>query len=121
IVPDERGRDAVRRLEGSSAEKPALENPGFYKFRKGGEPHATDPDVVEALQERVTAAHALVQAVKGERLDLYERFAGLVNGRAPLEPRDLLEPVEAGEPGPLDEVEPVDSLVPRFSRCPRAH
>ena len=33
------------------AEKPELENPGFYKFRKGGEPHATDPEVVAALQD----------------------------------------------------------------------
>ena len=59
------------RLAASEAEKVALENPGFYKFRKGGEPHATDPDVVEALQNGVTAAHALVKAVKGERFDLY--------------------------------------------------
>ena len=28
-----------------------LENPGYVKFRKGGEPHATTPAVVEALQE----------------------------------------------------------------------
>ena len=43
----------------ASAERVELENPGFYKFRKGGEPHATDPEVVAALQESVTAAHAL--------------------------------------------------------------
>ena len=49
------------------AEKPQIENPGFYKFRKGGEPHATDLDVVDSLQASVTAAHALVKAVKGER------------------------------------------------------
>ena len=114
-------REALDRLAAATAEKPALENPGFYKFRKGGEPHATDPDVVEALQEGVTAAHALVKAVKGERLDLYERFAELVNGRAPLEPRDLLEPVEAAEPVPLDEVEPVDSIVRRFSGGAMSH
>ncbi len=36
-------RDALERLAASEAEKLALENPGFYKFRKGGEPHATDP------------------------------------------------------------------------------
>ena len=29
-------RDALARLAASEAEKPALENPGFYKFRKGG-------------------------------------------------------------------------------------
>jgi glutamate synthase (ferredoxin) len=113
-------REALGRLAAAEAEKPALENPGFYKFRKGAEPHATNPDVVDALQQSVTAAHALVKAVKGERLDLYERFAELVNGRAPLEPRDLLEPVEA-EPVPLDEVEPVESIVRRFSSGAMSH
>ena len=100
ISLDELERDALARLEASSAEKPALENPGFYKFRKGGEPHATDPDVVEALQESVTAAHALVKAVKGERQELYARFAELVDGRPAMEPRDLLELVPRGGAGP---------------------
>ena len=114
-------REALARLALARAEKPALESPGFYKFRKGGEPHATNPDVVDALQQGVTAAHALVKAVKGERLDLYDRFAELVNARAPLEPRDLLEPVEARVPVPLDEVEPVDSIVRRFSGGAMSH
>ena len=74
-----------------------LENPGFYKFRKGGEPHATDPDVVDGLQESVKAAHALIRAVRGDRLDEYDRFARLVEERPPLEPRDLLELVPAGD------------------------
>jgi glutamate synthase (ferredoxin) len=114
-------RDARDRLAASEAEKVELENPGFYKFRKGGEPHATDPDVVAALQEGMTAAHALVKAVKGERFDLYERFTALVNERTPLEPRDLLELVPAGDPVPLDDVEPVDSIVRRFSGGAMSH
>ncbi len=121
ISLDELERDALARLAASEAEKPALENPGFYKFRKGGEPHATDPDVVEALQASVTGAHALVKAVKGERQELYARFAELVDGRTPIEPRDLLELVPAGEPVPLDEVEPVDSIVRRFSGGAMSH
>jgi glutamate synthase (ferredoxin) len=114
-------REALDRLAASEAEKVELENPGFYKFRKGGEPHATDPDVVAALQEGMTAAHALVKAVKGERYDLYERFTTLVNARTPLEPRDLLELAPAGEPVPLAEVEPVDSIVRRFSGGAMSH
>ena len=69
----------------------------------------------------MTAAHALVKAVKGERFELYERFATLVNERAPLEPRDLLELVPAGDAVPLDEVEPVDSIVRRFSGGAMSH
>ena len=114
-------REALDRLAASEAEKVALENPGFYKFRKGGEPHATDPDVVDALQQGVTAAHALVKAVKGERFDLYERFVTLVNERTPIEPRDLLESVAAPEPLPLEQVEAVDSIVRRFSGGAMSH
>src|SRR5439155_20730471 len=85
----------------------ALENPGYVKFRKGGEPHATNPDVVDA-------AHALRSAARSGRWEAYERFADLVNGRAPMEVRDLLELEPADVPVPLDEVEPAESIVRRF-------
>ncbi len=112
--------DALGRLERAYAERPQLENPGYVKFRKGGEPHATNPDVVEALQE-VAAAHALRKAVRGEGRELYERFALLVNDRGPLELRDLLELVPAGPPVPLDEVEAAESIVRRFSSGAMSH
>jgi glutamate synthase (ferredoxin) len=91
-----------------------LESPGYVKFRKGGEPHETDPDVVEA-------AHALRLAVRNERRDRYERFAELVDGRPPMELRDLLELVPAAEPVPLEEVEPPESIVQRFSAGGMSH
>ncbi|MFN8222900.1 MAG: glutamate synthase large subunit [Gaiellales bacterium] len=114
-------QEALARLAAANETKPELENPGFFKFRKGGEPHATDPEVVAALQAAVSGAHALVKAVKGERYELYEKFASLVNERAPMEPRDLLELVMAAEPIPLDRVEPVDSIVKRFSGGAMSH
>jgi len=87
-----------------------LENPGYVKFRKGGEPHATNPPVVDALKQ---AAHAL-------RRREYERFADLVNGRAPLELRDLLELAET-TPVSLDDVEPAEAIVRRFSGGAMSH
>ena len=45
----------------------------------------------------------------------------LVNGRAPLEPRDLLELVPAGPPVPLEEVEPAEAIVRRFSSGAMSH
>ena len=69
----------------------------------------------------MTAAHALVKAVKGERQELYERFAELVDGRTPIEPRDLLELVPVREPVPLEEVEPMESIVRRFSGGAMSH
>jgi glutamate synthase (ferredoxin) len=88
-----------------------LENPGYVKFRKGGERHATSPPVVEALQQ---AAHAL-------RRGDYDRFAALVNEREPLELRDLLELAPAAQPVPLAEVEPAGSIVRRFSSGAMSH
>src|SRR5581483_1445574 len=83
---DELEREAL--VRGASTR---LESPGYVKFRKGGEPHETDADVVEA-------AHALRLAVRNERRDRYERFAELVDGRPPMELRDLVELVPAAEP-----------------------
>jgi glutamate synthase domain-containing protein 2/glutamate synthase domain-containing protein 1/glutamate synthase domain-containing protein 3 len=114
-------QEALDRLAASQAERVELENPGFYKFRKGGEPHATTPEVVEALQASVSEAHALRSAVKGDRSDLYERFAALVNEREPIELRDLLELVPAGPPVPLEEVEPAESILRRFSGGAMSH
>ena len=114
-------REALERLEASCEVRPQLENPGYFKFRKGGEPHATDPDVVAALQEAVAGAHALRVAVRDGRSDLYDRFAALVEERAPLEPRDLLELVPAGPPVSLEEVEPAERIVRRFSGGAMSH
>jgi glutamate synthase domain-containing protein 2/glutamate synthase domain-containing protein 1/glutamate synthase domain-containing protein 3 len=87
-----------------------LDNPGYVKFRKGGEPHATNPDVVEALQT----------AVARKERGAYDRYAALVDDRPPLELRDLLElaPVTAI---PVDEVEPASAIVRRFSSGAMSH
>ena len=112
--------EALARAEAAAAARPRLENPGYVKFRKGGEPHATNPDVVEALQQAVKtndleAAHALRRAVKQPNGNGYATFAALVNGREPIELRDVLELAAAARPVPLDEVEPAEAIVRRFS------
>src|SRR5690606_13704447 len=109
-----------------------LPSHGHYKHKRGGEYHATNPEVGDALHvalglegdlppldephlgEELTAARLLGAATQEGRWELYERFAELVNDRPPTEPRVLLEPVPAAEPVPLEEVEPVTSIVQRF-------
>jgi len=113
--------DALARLDASCEAKPELENPGFYKFRKGGEPHTTSPEVVEALHAAVAEAHALRTATRDGRSDLYVRFSELVSSRSPVEPRDLLDLVPAGPPVPLDDVEPPESILKRFSGGAMSH
>ncbi|HUH08485.1 MAG TPA: glutamate synthase-related protein [Egibacteraceae bacterium] len=131
----ELGEDVLSRHAAAYRQSPQLSSPGFYKYKKLGEYHANNPDVVEALhhavgldgelaplgapvpdgkRQAIEAARLLASATDEGRWDLYQHFARLVNDRPPTEPRDLLEPVVADEPVPLEEVEAVTSIVQRF-------
>jgi glutamate synthase (ferredoxin) len=99
------------------APRPALANPGFVKHRAGGEYHATNPDVVDALH----GALGIVESGEAPSYDRYLDFATAVNNRLPAEPRDLLDVVPAGRRVPVEEVEPVASIVKRFSTGAMSH
>ena len=123
---DQLEEETVARAGAAAASRPRLENPGYFKFRKGGEPHETSPDVLEALQaaarsDDMGAAHALRSAVRTNGWERYSDFAELVNGREPMEVRDLLELRASAQPVPLDEVEPAESIVQRFSSGGMSH
>ncbi|TMD05131.1 MAG: glutamate synthase subunit alpha [Chloroflexi bacterium] len=129
---------------------PTLESPGFYKHHKTGvEYHATNPEVVAALQQTVgieaqpepegepeavaaavptrelLAAHALQRAVRpranGHGYERYETYARLVNDRPATALRDLLTMMPAASPLPLHEVEPATTIVRRFSTGAMSH
>jgi glutamate synthase domain-containing protein 2/glutamate synthase domain-containing protein 1/glutamate synthase domain-containing protein 3 len=122
---DELACDALDRHRAGRAEVARLENPGWFKHRPGGEYHATNPQVMQALHHTVRegaemkgskrGAHLLQQAVKGGGYERYRHFAGLVNERAPAALRDLLEVRPGGSAVPLDEVEPAAEILRRFS------
>jgi glutamate synthase domain-containing protein 2/glutamate synthase domain-containing protein 1/glutamate synthase domain-containing protein 3 len=122
---DELACDALDRARAGRAEVARLENPGWFKHRPGGEYHATNPAVMQALHHTVRegaemkgskrGAHLLQQAVKGAGFERYRHFASLVNERPPAALRDLLEPRPAGPPLPLDQVEPAEGILRRFS------
>ena len=140
------GADVLARHEEAFSD-PELGEPGLFRHRKrGGEYHANNPEVVEALQgsagfdaaatQAVTlldrrptttpdpldlrAAHLLQGALAEQRGDLYDAFRSLVESRPTTELRDLLEFV-AGDPIPLDEVEPVEAITRRFSTGAMSH
>src|SRR5205807_6529893 len=69
----------------------------------------------------MAAADALRKAVVKNGWDGYAVFAELVNGREPMEFRDLLELRPAAQPVPLDEVEPAEEIVKRFSSGGMSH
>ncbi len=117
--------EVLDRQRAGHAEVARLENPGWFKHRPGGEYHATNPEVMQALHHTVRegaemkgskrGAHLLQQAVKGGGYERYRHFAKLVNERAPAALRDLLEVGPAGPPVPLEEVESVAGILRRFS------
>jgi len=132
------GDDVLRRHRHAfGADEAELDSPGFVRFRKGGEYHASHPEAIEALHASVgigaggggvsprsrdkAAAHVLQQAVAGGRADLYARFAELVNSRPTTELHDLLEFVAAGPPVPIEEVEPALAITRRFSSGAMSH
>ena len=88
-----------RAFDGGS---PALEDPGFVRFRGAGETHAYAPKVVKALQGAVTSGGSLAA------------YGDLLDDLGPRQPRDLLRLRPAGPSLPLEAVEPATSIVRRF-------
>ncbi|MCP5420538.1 MAG: glutamate synthase large subunit [Gammaproteobacteria bacterium] len=86
-----------------SPRKP-IEQGGLLKYIHGGEYHAFNPDVVQALQTAVNS---------GDYAD-YQMFAQLVNQRPAATLRDLLRLRTLAEPIPVDEVESIEAILPRF-------
>ena len=81
-----------------------IDQGGLLKFVHGGEDHAYNPDVVQALQD----------AVKTGSYEKYKIYADLVNNRAPIALRDLLKVRTDIEAIDIDDVEPFNDIVKRF-------
>ena len=121
----------ARHAAGFNAGAPTLTSPGFYKHHKQGtEYHATNPDVIDALQEmasqpELAVAHALQRAVSNgtdaNRSASYARFTRLLSERPATYPRDLLTMRSAGPPISVDEVEPASAILRRFSTGAMSH
>ncbi len=77
---------------------------GYVRFRREGEYHGFNPQVVTALQE----------AVQSGDYEAYKRFSRLVREGPPRTLRDLLEIQSDRSPVPLEEVEPASEIVKRF-------
>ncbi|MCG8669258.1 MAG: glutamate synthase large subunit, partial [Pseudomonadales bacterium] len=85
------------------ARKP-IDQGGILKYVHGGEYHAFNPDVVQAL-------HVAVQS--GEYKD-FEVYANLVQDRPVAALRDLFKLRTDVQPISIDDVEPIDKILPRF-------
>lgn len=83
-----------------------LPSDGIYQYRKGGEKHAWNPEVIHLLQ----------WAVRTYDFEKYKEFARLVNiqNHRPHVIRGLFNLVK-GDPIPLSEVEPATEILKRFT------
>ena len=83
----------------------SLDAGGFYKYRRDGEYHAFNPEMVRHLQ----------QSIKVGDYDQYKKFADVVNNRPPTALRDLLDFKPLRPPIPVEQVESIESITHRFA------
>ncbi|MCX8096974.1 MAG: glutamate synthase large subunit [Spirochaetes bacterium] len=84
---------------------PMLDDYGFYKYRKDGEFHEHNPDMLRAIQKATRQGDA----------EAYKEFSKIINTRQPSSLRDLLEIKSDREPIPIEEVESEYEIVKRFT------
>ncbi|HZQ10211.1 MAG TPA: glutamate synthase large subunit, partial [Anaerolineae bacterium] len=96
-----------------------LYNYGYFKFKKGGEYHAFNPEIVDALHEAVRTPGALNGNYR-EAYEKYLHFSSLVRGRPATDLSDFME-IKRGQAIPLSEVESTAELVKRFSVAAMSH
>ena len=82
-----------------------LDDWGYYRFRKNGELHAFNPQMVRALHKSVES---------GNWKD-HQAFLEQVKGLPPVNLRDLMRVKPLGQLVPLEEVEPAQDIVRRFN------
>ena len=89
-----------------------LDDPGYFRFRRGGELHAVSPPVIQNFHTYV--------GIKGDdkagKLEDYKKYVDAVLANRPHSLRNLLEMVPSpGGPVPIDEVEGVEEIRRRFT------
>ncbi|HFB52058.1 MAG TPA: glutamate synthase subunit alpha, partial [Anaerolineae bacterium] len=97
------------------ASGPRLESPGWFKFKRGGEYHGFNPQVVKTLH----------RAVKNESAADYKHFSALTRRQNDADtaatPIDGLSIQSDRQPISIDEVEPVSEILRRFSTAAISH
>jgi glutamate synthase (ferredoxin) len=119
-------------------QKSAIESPGFYKFKRGGESHAYTPQVVKALHTAVRLPGVLTDAAsdparldggyhsfEGENFkagyEAYKEFVTLVVQSGRIGPRDLMRFQSDREPIDVSDVEPLEAIFERISTAAMSH
>ncbi len=94
----------------AEAGKPAkLDDFGYYRYRRNGEPHAFAPGSVRTLHK------TLLDETREGGAEGYGGYLEQIGDGPPISLRDLLEIKPAGAPVPIGEVEPASEIVKRFN------
>ncbi|HEX9780812.1 MAG TPA: glutamate synthase large subunit [bacterium] len=88
-----------------SPEPMQLDAGGFYKYRRDGEYHAFNPEMIRTMQQAITVGD----------YETYKKYVSAVHARPPTALRDLLDIRPMGPPVPLEEVEPIAEITKRFA------
>ena len=89
-----------------------LDDPGYFRFRRGGELHAVSPPVIQNFHTFV----GIKGAEKAGKLEDYKKYVDAVLANRPHSIRNLLEMVPSPSgPVAIDEVEPVEEIRRRFT------
>ncbi|HEY8901413.1 MAG TPA: glutamate synthase-related protein [Chthoniobacterales bacterium] len=89
-----------------------LDDPGYYRYRRGGELHAVTPPVMQNFHTYV----GIKGMDKAGKLEDYQKYVEAVKATRPTALRNLLELVPLPDgPVPIEEVEPVEDIRRRFT------
>jgi len=107
VIAEEVRRRHARAYPERPVDEPDLEWGGEYQWRRDGEHHMVNPDMIARLQH----------ATRSDSYAAFKEFSRLVDdqGRRRATLRGLFALKPSGPPVPLEEVEPVDSILRRFA------
>ncbi|NDG72139.1 MAG: glutamate synthase large subunit [Proteobacteria bacterium] len=105
-------RHAMAYSEAVPIEAGKLSDPGYYRFRRGGEMHAVTPPVLQSFHAYV----GIKGADKAGKAEDYKKYVDSVLTNTPVALRNLLEILPTTEgPISIDEVEPIEDIRKRFT------
>jgi len=122
-------------------QRPVIDSPGFYKFKRDGEIHAYSPQTVKTLHNAVRMEGVLspeafqpastqpgqTRAFVGENFaagyKAYKKFSQMLRENPAIGPRDMFTFATADNRPPLDvsDVEPLEEIFKRFSTAAMSH
>jgi glutamate synthase domain-containing protein 2/glutamate synthase domain-containing protein 1/glutamate synthase domain-containing protein 3 len=105
-------RHTMAYSEAVPVESGKLSDPGYYRYRRGGEVHAVTPPVLQSFHAYV----GIKGADKAGKAEDYKKYVDSVLANTPVAPRNLLEmlPMPSG-PVPIEEVESIEEIRTRFT------